>query len=533
METMQDIEKITLFGRGNIQVFANRPSSLKEIVENTIEKYRDKEALFLDGKQMTYGTLDQKSTALAAGLQQKYGVEKGDRLVCLIGNNMEFPLVAIACIKIGAVMIPVNTKLTASEIAYIIGHSKPKLIISDHELVSVVKKCTEKDKNVLPYTKTIIQTAGSSIEDTIASIITENYEIREVEIEETDDAYILYTSGTTGRPKGAVLSHINVVHTLMHYQRGFQTTDDMRTMIAVPLFHVTGLVAQFLHMIYIGGSSVILKKYQNEEYIQQSFDLKVNLQFNVPTIFIMMATSPLLKERSFDFVRNVAYGGSPIYQQTLERLREVFPNATYHNVYGATETTSPTTMMPADYPITKATSVGRAVETAQLKVVDSAGNELGNNEIGELLIKGPMVIGRYWDNEEANKSSFIDGYWRSGDIVKIDEDGFVYVLDRMKDMINRGGEKIFSIEVEDVLKSHPEILEAAVIAIPDNIFGEKVKAIIVSDTLNEKNQDTIREYCSEHLAKFKIPEVYEFVDALPKTASGKILKHTLRPSNSK
>ena len=265
-----------------------------------------------------------------------------------------------------------------------------------------------------------------------------------MEIEETDDAYILYTSGTTGRPKGAVLSHINVVHTLMHYQRGFQTTDDMRTMIAVPLFHVTGLVAQFLHMIYVGGSSVILKKYQNEEYIQQSFDLKVNFQFNVPTIFIMMATSPLLKERSFDFVRNVAYGGSPIYQQTLERLREVFPNATYHNVYGATETASPTTMMPADYPITKATSVGRAVETAQLKVVDAAGNELGNNEIGELLIKGPMVIGRYWDNEEANKLSFIDGYWCSGDIVKIDEDGFVYVLDRMKDMINRGGEKIFS-----------------------------------------------------------------------------------------
>ena len=532
MENIQDIESIKLFGREHIKVFAHRPSSLREIVQNTVSNYPQKIALILEDKQMTYEEVDEKSTVLGAAFQQKYGIKKGDRIVCLIGNNLNFPLVAVACIKIGAVMIPVNIKLTASEISYIIGHSKPHLIIVDEDLLPVIKECREEYKEVTPYAKAIIQVGGVSSGDTISSLLSEEYDIQEVMIEETDPAYILYTSGTTGRPKGAVLSHINVIHTLLHYQRGLQTTNEARTMIAVPLFHVTGLVAQFLHMFYIGGSSVILKRYQNEEYIKQCFDFKVNFQFNAPTIFIMMATSPSLKERSFDFVHTVAYGGSPIYQQTLEKLREVFPNATYHNVYGATETTSPTTMMPASYPITKATSVGLPVETAEVKVVDSLGNEVGHGVAGELLIKGPMVIGDYWDNNVANESSFVDGYWKSGDIAKMDEDGFVYILDRMKDMINRGGEKIFSVEVEDVLKSHPEIIEVAVIAIPDEIYIEKVKAFIVSNTLNEANQDAIRGYCSQYLAKFKVPEVYEFIDALPKTASGKILKHTLRPQYS-
>ena len=532
MKNLKEIERIKLFGRENINVFTQRPSSLKEIVQNTVSKYPHKTALILMDEQLTYSEIDEKTTVLGAALQQKYEIEKGDRIVCLIGNNMEFPLVAIACIKIGAVMIPVNTKLTASEVSYIIGHSKPKLIVCDEDLLPVIKECEEKYKEILPYTKAIVQVGGTSSTDTISSLLDEQYDIQEVAIEETDPAYILYTSGTTGRSKGAILSHINVIHSLMHYQRGFQTTDEARTMVAVPLFHVTGLVAQFLQMFYVGGSSVILKRYQNEEYIKQSFDMKVNFHFNAPTIFIMMATSPSLKERSFDFVHTVAYGGSPIYQQTLEKLREVFPNATYHNVYGATETTSPTTMMPASYPLTKATSVGLPVETAEVMVVDPEGNEMGHGIAGELLIKGPMVIGSYWDNDQANESSFSNGYWKSGDIAKTDEDGFVYILDRMKDMINRGGEKIFSVEVEDVLKSHPEIKEVAVIAVPDEIYMEKVKAVIVSDTLTEADQDSIREYCSQYLAKFKVPEVYEFVDALPKTASGKILKHTLRPQYS-
>lgn len=523
-----DIKKVSLFER-EVNVFTNRPSSFKEIVKNTVTQYGKKDALFLDDAKMTYEELDQQSDRLIASFQKIYKLEKGDRIVSLIGNSIEFAIVVLACLKSGIVMVPVNTKLTAPEVSYIIGHSKPKVIIAEQVLLNLIAECNEKYEEVHSYTKNIIVTGEPSFGTThLSSLLAEKSEPLEVEITETDPAFILYTSGTTGRSKGAILSHVNVIHSVMHYQRRFQSNDEMRTMLAVPFFHVTGLVAQFLQMVYVGGSMVILKQYQNEKYIKQCYDFRVNFHFNVPTIFIMMATSPLLNEYSFDFVKIVAFGGSPIYQQTLEKLMKVFPNASYNNCYGATETTSPATIMPANFPMSKATSVGKPVDTGELKVIDTGDHELGPNEIGELLIKGPMVIGAYWDNPIANETSFVDGYWRSGDIAKIDEDGFVYILDRKKDMINRGGEKVYSIEVEDVLKKHPEIIEAAVVATPDEIFGEKVKAFIVSNTLSEADQDLIRSYCSNSLAKFKIPEIYEFLDELPKTASGKILKHTLR-----
>ncbi|WP_077213401.1 class I adenylate-forming enzyme family protein [Bacillus dakarensis] len=526
---VKDITKVTLFGRENVKVFANRPSTLREVVKNTVSKFGNKDALILDGGYMTYQELDKESDALIAAMQNKYNIQKGDRIVSLISNRFEFATVVLACIKSGIIMVPVNIKLTAPEITYILSHSKPKLIIADEELCSLVEECNQYDSEVMPYTKNLVCIGNASAKyDRFSTLLAEQQPPKEVELTETDPAFLLYTSGTTGRPKGATISHINVIHSIMHFQRAYNSTEDVRTMLAVPFFHVTGLVAQFLHILYIGGSMVILKTYQNEKYIKQCYEYKVNFQLNVPTIFAMMATSPLLKEYSFDFVKMVGYGGSPIYQQTLEMLKQVFPNATYHNVYGATETTSPTTIMPASYPMSKATSVGLPVETGDVKIVDDHDNEAGVNEIGELLIKGPMVIGEYWDNPEANKTSFIDGYWRSGDLAKVDEDGFIYIMDRKKDMINRGGEKIFSIEVEDVLKKHPEIIEAAVVAVPDEIFGERVKAIIVSDTLNDDSTDAIRSYCKQYLAKFKVPELFEFMEELPKTASGKVLKHTLR-----
>lgn len=524
-----DIKRVSLFGRSNIKVFAERPSSIKEFFNHTVAKYGNKEALFLENHSITYKELDEKSDRLIAALQSKYGIKKGDRIATLLGNSFEFASIVLACIKSGTIMVPVNTKLKPPEVAYILGNSKPKVVLCDKDLLPLIEECNQKFAEVLPYTQNTVSIGDESTDYiNLSTLLEENNQPTEVEINEMDPAFILYTSGTTGRPKGAVISHINVIHTVMHYKRAFDGNEEVRSVLAVPFFHVTGLVAQFLQIVYIGGSMLILKKYQNEKYIQQCYELKVNVQSNVPTIYAMMATSPLLEEYSFDFVKRVGFGGSPIYQHTLEMLRKIFPNATLNNVYGATETTSPTTIMPNSYSMSKVSSVGKPVETADIKIIDSNDNGLGPNQVGELLIKGPMVIGQYWDNPEANRTSFVDGYWRSGDVAKIDEDGFVYILDRKKDMINRGGEKVFSIEVEDVLKKHPEIIEAAVVATPDKIYGEKVKAFVVSETLNRQDCDAIRTFCSQSLAKFKIPEFYEFLDELPKTASGKILKHQLR-----
>ncbi|WP_083465329.1 fatty acid--CoA ligase family protein [Thalassobacillus sp. C254] len=219
----------------------------------------------------------------------------------------------------------------------------------------------------------------------------------------------MYTSGTTGRPKGAVLSHVGVIHNLMNYHQTLKTDSNMKTIIAVPLFHVTGLIGQLLHMVYAGGTSIILNNYQNEKYIEEIQKHKVDFLFNVPSIFMMMRTSPLFDKYTFDFVKKVAYGGSPIYKETLEMLREAFPNASFHNAYGATETSSPATIMPLEYPLSKASSVGLPVTGAEILIIDQLNNECKPGEEGEVLIKGPMVIEKYWQNQKANDTSLKTG----------------------------------------------------------------------------------------------------------------------------
>ncbi|WP_044895691.1 class I adenylate-forming enzyme family protein [Bacillus alveayuensis] len=520
-----DIKKITLFGRKDVKVYSDRPKNIQSILSNHLENLKDKEAIVTEEKTLTYLELDYYSSSIAAYLQKKCDVKKGDRIATIIGNRYHFPLLVFACAKLGAIMVPMNVKLSAEEMEYIINHSKIKVLVSEEKFISKVEDIRRRSTHVIPEEKNVFVIDGKN---TFNKLIEPDYPLDSVTVDELDPAYILYTSGTTGRPKGAVITHINVIHSLINYQKIFQTHEDLKTLIAVPMFHVTGLVAQLLHLIYVGGTVYSMERYQNKKYIEYILKYKINFLFNVPTIFIMMSTEEEFKNSHFDFVKKVAFGGSPIYQQTFQMLKESFPNAELHNAYGATETTSPATLMPIKYPKSKVNSVGKPVPVADIKVVKENGEECRVNEIGELFIKGPMVIKEYWNNPEANEKNFTDGYWHSGDIGFMDEDGFVYVRDRKKDMINRGGEKIFSIEVEDVLKSHELITEAAVIGVPDEIYGERVKAFVVGRKLSESSIQKIKEHCQRHLAKYKIPEFFEVVDQLPRNASGKILKNKLK-----
>jgi long-chain acyl-CoA synthetase len=520
-----EMEEIKLFGRKSVRVFKDRPNNLNAVLSNSLKLFRDKEAIITEEKALTYDELDHFSTIIAANLQKECGVKKGDRVATIVGNRYQFPLVLFACVKLGAIMVPVNVRLAAEEMDYILGHSEVKVIVYENKFSEKLEEIQNQKSFPLPEKHRIFVIDG---EDRFSKLMEEKYELEAVDVDELDPVFILYTSGTTGRPKGAVLTHINVVHSLINFQTILKTDNCMKTLIAVPMFHVTGLVGQLLHLIYIGGTAYSMEHYQNKKYIEITLQNRINFLFNVPTMFIMMSTEPEFKNNNFDFVTKVAFGGSPIYQQTFNALREAFPNAELHNAYGATETTSPATIMPVQYPESKLQSIGRAVPVGDIKIIGANGEECGIREVGELYIKGPMIVKEYWKNPEANETNFSDGYWHSGDIGFVDEDGFIYIQDRKKDMINRGGEKIFSIEVEDILKKHELIKEAAVVGIPDPIFGEKVKAFIVSDHLTEADISSIREQCLLHLAKFKVPEVYSFIEELPKNASGKILKHALR-----
>ncbi|MCM3594906.1 acyl--CoA ligase [Metabacillus idriensis] len=520
------VQEMELFGRPSVKVFANRPKSINEILTKQLSTNKKKEAIVTEERALTYEDLDVLSSTIAANLQQKCGIQKGDRVATIIGNRYHFPLLVFACVKLGAIMVPVNVKLSPEEKAYILSHSDVKVIVSEGNYEYQLNLIKEINENALPEEKNIFLIDG---EDSFTHLLdTRNQAPDPIEIDELDPAFILYTSGTTGRPKGAVLSYIGVIHSLMNYQSVFNTNSSMKTLIAVPMFHVTGLIGQLLHMVYVGGTSYSMERYQNKKYIELILQHRINFLFNVPTIFIMMSTENEFKNHTFNFVTKVAFGGSPIYLQTYQLLQSAFPNAELHNAYGSTETSSPATLMPRISPPEKVTSVGLAVPVADIRIMKSDGEECEVGEIGELYIKGPMVIEEYWDNEEANLKNFHDGYWQSGDIGMMDNEGYFYILDRKKDMINRGGEKIFSIEVEDVLKKLDWIREAAVIGVPDPIYMEKIKAFIVSDQLQEADIPFIQKHCSAYLAKYKVPDLFEFLDELPRNASGKILKNTLK-----
>lgn len=521
-----ELLEISLFGRGGVKVFKERPQTIGEIVSTSSKAFAEKSAVVTEDQSLSYRQIEELSSVIAANLQ-KQGIAKGDRVAVVVGNRAEFPLLVIACAKIGAIMVPINVKLAVEELQYILGHSKPSVIISEDEFVDKVEKANS-ESVVTPDNIFVIDGQNS-----YEQLLEKETPFQQTKVTEEDGIFILYTSGTTGRPKGAVLTHINVIHSLMNYKMVFETDETFNTLIAVPMFHVTGLVGQLLHMFYVGGTAYSMRRYQNEEYINRILQYKINFLFNVPTIFIMMSTSEEFQKHSFDFVKKVAFGGSPIYQQTFTMLKKAFPNAQLHNAYGATETTSPATLMPVKYPDSKVTSVGLPVKVADIKVMNPEGKECPVGESGELYIKGPMIIKEYWDNPTANQTSFTDGYWHSGDLGIQDDDGFIYIRDRKKDMINRAGEKIFSIEVEDVLKAHPDVVEAAVIGEPDPVFGEKVKAFVVGPKLDGDDFTALREHCRKSLAKFKVPEEFELIDSLPRNASGKILKNTLKNTGGK
>ncbi|MBB5323285.1 acyl-CoA synthetase (AMP-forming)/AMP-acid ligase II [Anoxybacillus tepidamans] len=517
-----------LYGR-TVKMFAERPANVYEMLAHSAATFPTNEALIKGETRLNYTELKQLTDTLANNLMEKQ-IKKGDRIALLLGNEIEFVLTVLACAKIGAIFVPLNTKLTASELIYMMTNAGTKMLITNSLLVKpledwliqsqFIQYCYLTDdqqpaKRMYSFKDELLkETPGSEHPYTSPS--------------ETEPLYIMYTSGTTGLPKGAVGSHINAIHSCLSYRHVLQTDHTVRTLVAIPLFHVTGLIGQLLHMMLVGGTVVLMERYQTETAIRLINQEKITFLFNVPTIYIMMMSHPLFNAFSYDFVRIVAYGGAPMSKETIIQLKRCFPNAFMHNAYGATETTSPTTIMPKHYSEEKTNSVGLPVPVADLRIVSEDGADCGPGEIGELYIKGPMVIKEYWNNKEANLSSFTeDGYWKSGDISCIDQDGFVYIMDRKKDVINRGGEKIYSIEIENILYAHPKILEAAVIGVKDPLFGEEIKAYIVKRPGEELTEEEVIIFAHKHLPKFKVPKQIEFIEELPRNPGGKILKKKL------
>ncbi len=513
------------FDSRQVKVYSTRPYNLTELLDETVKKFSEKEALIGHLQRFNYQKLSVLVNNLAANFSRGWQVCKGDRVALLLNNSPEFAMALFALARLGAITVPINTRLKATELQFVLNDSGAKFLITD----PVIWNELENKVSLLTTLEKVFITGEQIPEGTIpfSPLLMDASPVPSANVGEDETAVIMYTSGTTGKPKGAMITHLGMIHSALNYVQVLGTCPDERTLLTVPLFHVTGLIGQIIHMFVLGGTVVLMESYKTEHMIQLIEKEKITFTFVVPTIYVLMLLNANLDKYNLSAWRLAVYGGAPMSEDTVLKLCAKFPQVRLHNAYGATETSSPATILPHGHHLRKVASVGKPVPVGECKVMGDW-QELAANEVGELWIKGPHVVPGYWNNPKANVTEFTDGFWHSGDLAKIDDEGYVYILDRKKDMINRGGEKVFCVEVENVLYSHPKVMEAAVVGVPDVVFGELVKAVVVLKPGETLTVEDVQQFISARLADYKIPKYVDFTDALPRNPGGKVIKAMLK-----
>lgn len=511
------------FGDRVTRCFVERPLDSYDIFAKTLQQYPDNEALVAGDVRLTYRQLGAESQIIAAGLA-KAGIGAGDRVGMLLGNRVEFVTTLLATLQLGAICVPLGTRLQTPEIAYILDHAGASVLVHEVDLAERLPPAGDLPKLRQRYAVG----GGAQGSSPFETLRQQGQTLARPSPAEEDTAVILYTSGTTGRPKGAMLAHINIVHSALHFQYCMNLTPADRSLLAVPASHVTGLIAIIITAWQGGGAVIMVPEFKARDFLPLAAKEKLTHTIMVPAMYNLCLLQPDFDRHDLSSWRVGGYGGAPMPQATIAALAQKLPQLGLMNAYGATETTSPTTMMPPTLSGSHSDSVGLEAPCAEVLVVDADGHEVPRGETGEIWIRGPMVVPGYWENPEATRQSFTAGFWHSGDIGSIDADGFVRVFDRVKDMINRGGYKVFSVEVEDVLSHHPGVLESAIIARPCPVLGERVHAFVARKNPALTDME-LKVFCASRLADYKVPETFTLLDdPLPRNANGKLLKRVLR-----
>jgi O-succinylbenzoic acid--CoA ligase len=499
------------FGDRVVRCFADRSTDLYRLFEASAHADPDAEALVDHERRWTYRDLAREADRVAAGLSA-LGVMPGDRLALLVGNRAEFVFALLGALRLGAIAVPMGTRLQTPEIAYILGHCGATALVHDAELA---------DRLPVPH-------EVPALRHRFVDVPRGDSPPPPPAVREEDTAVILYTSGTTGRPKGAMLTHFNIVHSALHFCHCMRLVPGDRSVLAVPASHVTGLVAIIVTMWQARGATVLMPEFKADAFLALAARERATYTILVPAMYNLCLLQPGFDRHDLSAWRVGGYGGAPMPEATIEALARRLPALGLVNAYGATETTSPTTLLPAEFAARRPDSVGLELPCADVLVVDAQGREVERGEAGELWIRGPMVVPGYWKDPEATRASFTAGFWHSGDVGSIDADGYVRVFDRIKDMLNRGGYKVFSVEVENVLSAHPGVLESAVVGKPCPVLGERVHAF-VSRRDTALDATALAAYCAERLADYKVPESFTLLDEpLPRNANGKLLKREMR-----
>ncbi len=514
------------FGDRVVPCFTERPDSLYTLLEEAARRNGSGEALVCGDTRLSYAALADAVERLAAAFAAE-GVRAGDRVGMLIGNRTEFVTVLFALARIGAVSVPMGLRLQTPEIAHVLNDCGAGLLIHEADLADRLPIAAEVPGLARRWTVGG-EAAGAQALDSIVATHAGAAVPAVADAGEEDTAVILYTSGTTGRPKGAMLTHLGIVHSSLVYEHCMGLTAADRSLAAVPLSHVTGLIANVTCTVRAGGTLIIMPAFKAADFLALASRERMTQSVMVPAMYNLCLLQPDFDTHDLSAWRIGGYGGAPMPTPTIEKLAARCPALQLINAYGATETTSPSTIMPPRFTPTHGHSVGIAAPGVDLIVVDDAGREVPRGEVGEIWICGPHVVKGYWNNPAATAEGFTAGYWHSGDVGSVDADGFVQVLDRKKDMINRGGYKIFTAEVETVLVACPGVVECAVVAVPCPVLGERVHAFVVTDGA-EPAAEAVRAWCAQRLSDYKVPETLTIqVEPLPRNANGKVMKRVLR-----
>lgn len=508
-----------------VRCYAERPCDLAVMFRDLVGRLPDRDAVVAGDTHLSFSDLDVRVSAIAGGLRN-CGIHPGDRVALLLDNGWEFVASLLACNRIGAICVPIGIRQRRAELEFLLTDCGAAVLIHEAALAENVPSA-----EAVPDLRHRFAVGGAGegarpFGDLLAADpVTETPALKPETV-----AVILYTSGTTGRPKGAMLTHFGIIQSSLAFSRCLSFRQTERALAAIPLSHVSGLVGIFYSTLIAGGALITMRAgYKVPELLATAARERITYTIMVPALYTLAVLQPDLAEHDLSAWRIGCFGGAPMPEATIAKLARTLPFLVLVNAYGATETTSPTTIMPPGLNPDHPDSVGQVVPCGRVEIRGEDGSILGPGETGELWISGPMVVPGYWNRPEANREAFVDGAWRSGDIGTIDADGFVKVFDRLKDMINRAGFKVFSAEVENVLNHHPKIVEAAVVGRPDPVLGERVHAFIRPADGSALSEDAVRAFCAERLSDYKVPEgVTLRAEPLPRNANGKLQKPALR-----
>jgi acyl-CoA synthetase (AMP-forming)/AMP-acid ligase II len=499
--------------------YPQRPRTVVDVLDGAVAAFGDRVALRAPEGDLTYGEFAEAVEGAVERLREE-GLQAGDRLAVAARNGLDLAVALFACARGGFVMVGLNLRLRAPQWAYMLRHSGARMALAQPEALDELRAAADE----AGLATTAVRDVGDHLRGRRRPW---SYGAAQ-QPDEAAAFAVVYTSGTTGRPKASRVVHRCSVHSAMSYVEVVGLAGDDRTAVLFPLYYISGLHAHVLPMMLVGGCSVLVADASAHEFVTLLARERITWMYTVPSMWQLLLREDGFTASVLPDLRRGAFGGSPFPPAMLDSIRQRLPRLRLTDIYGLSETHSPATMLRDEEFATKRGSVGRPLPCMEAKIIDDAGQEVPAGEPGELLLRGSLVTTGYDGDEEATRAAIRAGWLHTGDLARLDRDGYVFILDRKKDMITRGGNKIFSVEVEQLLLTHPGVADVAVFGIPDPIAFEAVAAYVVPMPGAQLTRRDVQRWVAERMSDYAVPRQVRVVDEIPRNRTGKILKTDLR-----